>query len=709
MLPKRSFLSLLSLALGGGLVPLVHADVKTSFFTSNSHYAYELLHMPDLDQRRAFAPGIFGLPLNGGMYCVPASTMNMMIYAANHGFPEVWPGPGFYQSPSLYDAAGLNIFALGAKMGTDPATGTGGNGAFEGAKWWFDNSAPGKFTVSLDGAHGTYSPTLTTMTKAAMNGALIGFGYGRYDVTGSYDGHPLVQRVGGHAVTFSKSSRFYQLQTVWCRDPANPNDNMLLDQSTFGNRELSVRDVTFAAAASDGAVRLMSALNYDSSAASVAIIDGYMAIRPKAGYSFKDFKTIKLDVPLTLGGTPVEQVFSVDGVVLDATLDPDQIAFVVLVAGADGKPGSLQTIDLLDGSVSFVASLPGAKSLCFGRKHELYVATGTEMLALDLGDTKLVKKSLDLPFPVDAMAYDDARDELVALSIGAKRLIRFPEALGGEPKSHALPAGLPMGGHATVAIDPTSGAILFATDKSATLYRAIEGPQGFQVIETALPAVQKIDGFDVDDAGHLFVSSLGKTAEFEETALAGWQPVLGSPWNLTTSGRSFRITKSRTNFDPKTMSGPGWNQIDASLFDDVASGPFQPDCDGAAVDVEYGTGKAGSLGVPHLRAEGPAIPGAQTTLVIENVAPGAPVALFVGSQSAALPFDGGTLHVLPLLTLSLPATAGADGKLQLPLIVPADPKLCGVTVYHQAMLVDPASSGHYHTAQTNGLARTFGN
>ena len=82
-----------ALAAFSPLLPDASADVITSYWHSATNFGYEISNMPDLDQRRTPASGIIGLPGGGNMYCVPTSAMNMVLYAANHGFPEINPGP----------------------------------------------------------------------------------------------------------------------------------------------------------------------------------------------------------------------------------------------------------------------------------------------------------------------------------------------------------------------------------------------------------------------------------------------------------------------------------------------------------------------------------------------------------------------------------------------------------------------------------------
>ncbi len=122
----------------------------------------------------------------------------------------------------------------------------------------------------------------------------------------------------------------------------------------------------------------------------------------------------------------------------------------------------------------------------------------------------------------------------------------------------------------------------------------------------------------------------------------------------------------------------------------------------------YGAGKAGSAGVPQLSSlNQPVVPSADFMVTIGFGVPGALPLLFVGLQPLALPFDGGQILVNPLFNVGLPPL-DASGRLFLPVPIAENAGLCGVTFRMQAIWFDPGAAGFNHTAQTNGLAITFG-
>lgn len=131
-------------------------------------------------------------------------------------------------------------------------------------------------------------------------------------------------------------------------------------------------------------------------------------------------------------------------------------------------------------------------------------------------------------------------------------------------------------------------------------------------------------------------------------------------------------------------------------------------CPQAPLVQPYGAGKAGSAGVPQLGSlNQPAVPSTDFMVTIGFGKPGSLPLLFVGLQPMALPFDGGTILVNPLFNVGLPPLDAA-GRLFLPVPLTENAALCGVTFRMQAIWFDAGAAGFYHTAQTNGLAITFG-
>lgn len=162
--------------------------------------------------------------------------------------------------------------------------------------------------------------------------------------------------------------------------------------------------------------------------------------------------------------------------------------------------------------------------------------------------------------------------------------------------------------------------------------------------------------------------------------------------------------------------------VNGDGFSDVVAGAYQFDngqsnegrafvfygtpCAASAQVTTYGTGKAGTSGIPLLGSTLPPVPGFPLDVAISNGPASASGLLVVGFAPAAIPLDLGTLLVSPFTLI--PIVLDGQGEFALTFPSPASGALCGFTVHLQAIVVDPGAPGFYHTAQSAGLMWTFG-
>lgn len=120
---------------------------------------------------------------------------------------------------------------------------------------------------------------------------------------------------------------------------------------------------------------------------------------------------------------------------------------------------------------------------------------------------------------------------------------------------------------------------------------------------------------------------------------------------------------------------------------------------------DYGAGLPGSLGVPPLTAGADPILGSVLPLDLGNSSLGTTsAALAIGLTEAAWPTPwGGTLHLVPVITL--PMTLPAGGA-TLPIAVPAGPFLCGSVLLAQSFVVDVGAPAGI--AESSGLRLRVG-
>lgn len=694
---------------------LARGEVETAVYLNADLFAYDISQMTDLDQRREAATGILGLPGNGGMYCVPTSCVNMMMYAANHGFPFVAPGPGNYQLASTYNFSTQQLLAMGMLMNTDAEDGTDGAGFYNGTKAWLDQSAPGLFTVTSMGAQGNFGPVLSKIAKTAIHGSLVSFGYGRYKVIGAWGSIPVIDRDGGHIVTLGRASGVGGVLSAGLRDPANPDDGKLQTQSWFGNREVAIVNQVVQTGNSAATLKVLSSIDYDVNKEKNAYIDGYVAIKPKFGLTWAPDLPSKTTVISTLAvgnfvgsQAPSQQTIVTDGLVLDAIVGPDLTSIFAVVAPKDAGPNELVEIDLVETSKQKVANVPGASAIQTSRSRWVYTASNSLISRFD-PDDYVAEAAVIPPFPVTALAFDDKTSELILLGSDSKMIARWADGLSGSPTLIALPSTLTMGGRSTMTIDPTTGDLFFATEKSPSMIQVIDNGTANPTLKILdLPGIAFPDSLEVDDIGHLFAVAQERVVELAKDSQGDWKVIPGAPFENWPSNADFRVTKSRSNFDPATMAGVKFRNLDESELAGLVNGPFVPDCDNEPTNTKYGLGKPGAFGVPQLEGvEAPTL-GLASSIKLTSGRPGALPTLILGANPVSLPFDGGTILVNPQFILTLPTPIQSDGTLTLTGTLPGDPTLCGITLYHQVIYFDPAASGFYHTAQSNGLARTFG-
>jgi hypothetical protein len=561
-----------------------NADVVTADWNNNTSFAYEITHMPDFDQRRMAAGGIFGLPGNGGMYCVPTSTTNMMAYAANHGFADLGPGPNNWQNASTYNTATLNIFTMGLLMDTDAVDGTGGDGWLNGANQWLDDSdLKSQFTVQLLYHTGLLGPNLNLLAQKGIQGNLVSLAYGRYERTGTVDGTPLFKRVGGHIVTMAKAERNGQTQKLWVRDPADDPANTT--QSPFMNRLWNVENVLVYVEGSPNVQRIYSALDYEAPAIGekVRFIDGALTLKPKFGMSFTNtggIWSIVLSQPFVLHGfsqIPSQIDLAPAGAVLDGIVTGDANEAFTLQA-IPGVPPRLHRIDLITRESQALTELASADQIAFSPKPAVYVMSESKLRCVDLTTEVPGIVTIDLPLPGSAVTYDDVLNEVVVLSIEGHKVLRY-SSLEIIPCVMPIPASIPLEGFAKIAVDPTTGMHWFVSQATDTLYGWKINAAGAQVIEQAtLPGKLQPISVDFDDMGHMFVGHAEGVTEFVNGApFAGWIVVPNSSFGKAPGGAAFRVTKSLTNFDPLLHAGPAWNNIDP---EELSFGQIVLDCDG---------------------------------------------------------------------------------------------------------------------------------
>jgi len=535
----------------------------------------------------------------------------------NHGHPQLAPGANNWQAASTYDEASVNILLLGMKMGTSATSGTTGNGWIAGAKAWFQDANYDHFVVHHTCAIHGWSPTHAVITKAAIGGSLVAFAYGRYETVDEMGGFPVVERRNGHIVTLARSeaSSVTDSYDLWIRDPADAGADTV--QSTFTNRYLAVETHIVVTCTGSGTCvsRVMTALNYSPSAERTAYIDEYLTIRPMSGYGFVntgDLHFFKIFTPMLIAGSGGDEVveFSLDGAIVDAVNCPDQTCYLLLTLGGDMEP-ELRLVDPVIGESEVLFDIPGATKLVMDPNRNLYVLTTDEIAKVErVSDGYAFGDSVVLPHMAQALTYMDPPwppersvrsiqppPDLVVLSITERRVMFYPNDLSEPSAVLAVPDTVPLGGEGAVAVPPAASAdprapikVWMCSEASNDLYGVEFDESGAGDVEVIqVSGIQEPTGIDFNDAGHMFVSTIDGLVELAKDTAGRWQVVQDSAFAGYDVGRSFHPVRSRTNFDPETMTGPGFYNIDPAELEfgepvDDCPDPTDPiDSDGDGV------------------------------------------------------------------------------------------------------------------------------
>jgi hypothetical protein len=566
------------------------ADVVSSWWGSTQQYDYEVIHMPDLDQRREDAPGVVGLPGDGGMYCVPTSVVNLFAYAANHGFEQISPGPGWWQLQSRYNDAGDAIALLGALMGTSPIDGTNGSGTIAGTYTWLFVHG-NVLSSNYQYANGAYSPTINGLAWSAINGGIVAFAYGRYNVIEAGEDTVLVgSRASGHMVTLARAERSFNSMVIASRDPADDPDSDQWDfkrtQSLFGNNVYDARNVTVIHG-DPFWVRTMTALNWDPNDhdGKIRLIDGSLTIKPRYGLTFINTGGPESYFQFIFAGgwfSPPPQVQFQWGQLhapIDALLGQDDDEFLVIAEGAIGQPNVLQRYDLDTQEVTDIVPIPNASRLVLGRKRQLYILAGDRLHCVDPDVEEPELITVPLPFEINALAFDDRTDRLIGLSTLERVVINYEEHLQGEPIVQPLPPEVELSGDGSVAVSPVDGRLWMVSEENDLVYGVmfdVDGEPPLVIVNN--DQIQNPTDVSVGDDNHVLVTTDGRIIELEKISDTAWRPVQDSVYANMEVGRKFQIARSRTNFDPEVHTFPEWGNVDPDELAEI--GTYIADCAG---------------------------------------------------------------------------------------------------------------------------------
>ncbi len=524
--------------------------------------------VPDLDQRRAAAGGIPGLPNNGNMYCVPASILNWFAYFANRGLPQPsgLNGPKNWQSNAHYNLVTTHLTIMGAL--TSPWNGTTGVAGQLAAMTYASNFASSKVMVLQHWCGGPGGcPGPANICKWMKLGGFVSACYGFYESV-PFLGSTLYARVGGHCVTINKASTADS--TIKFRDPASDAANTT--QSPFLSHSVTASWVTgYFSPVLSGRYKL----NYGSG---LKFLDGWYVLLPLFALTPSNLEASSIQIirPFRINGSdlPELQNFSIPtgaGAVRAIRTHPASIerVFYTTAPTVPGAPTSrLYELDPSTGASTLLLSGNDLRHLEVNRFGEVYVCDGATLKALDVSvSPPALLGSVTLPSPPRAVAYDDATDTLALITPSAlapSSFARYARNLGPVQSSVFLPAGTSPAGALSLAF-AADGSIFLCGDGSpwfVELSQSAAPPHALTLVQrTDLPPGEHPAGLNVDDAEHVLLTSNGVLREYEPNAAGAYVPSPVSLFAGRPSAPGLCIPRSRTNHDRAIHEGPGYVNI----------------------------------------------------------------------------------------------------------------------------------------------------
>ncbi|HMN95598.1 MAG TPA: hypothetical protein PKC43_05170 [Phycisphaerales bacterium] len=537
--------------------PTASANI-TIAYTNASNYTYKVTKVPDFDQRRT------GLANNGNNHCVPTSAVNWMAYIANHGYPNLAPGQGWWQQASLYNAATTSILAMGTFMGTSGSSGTGLDGAVNGMKSWLNASPYGGLFVVIGVNDSAFSWTnFDQLAQQALLKRLVMPRVGWYNTAG----FPTINRTGGHLVSMTRALRSGTSRTLGIHDPASDDGN-LNAQGTFSREDYAAQLHNVVVG---GVPRQMTKLvNYGS-----GYIDGYRAIIPIFGLTTSpNLLSLQLHAPLAIGSNPGSTTsFPVGTTIHDMALSSDLLSTIVLTKQGQGPDttSTLTSYSLATGaSAHLYSNFSNFLGIVVGRKGPIYAISATTLRRINPLNPDSVQ-SVTPPGSPAALTYDEATDQVVLLDTNTKRLYRYAEELfvGGAPAPPTivqLPANLVFAGTPVLAVNPLTGRTWYATSGNDKIFEVVEAAGlPASVNPVLLPGVGSIQSLQFDDLGRIYICD-GSVKVFTPPVGGGGGtatplPAGASPFAGMAASKFFRVATSRHNYDPATMNVPAQQDI----------------------------------------------------------------------------------------------------------------------------------------------------
>jgi len=513
------------------------------------------------------------------MYCVPVANMNMLAYAANFGFPDLAPFPGFWQGEEKHNEMTTWINWLGLYMGSDGSSGTGTSGKIDGMNDWIETWEQ-PMCVIANFRKQNYWPTVDTAASHATNGALVQISYGRYFWEPGFQGVPVItERDGGHAVTlklaFADNGSSLGPRLIHYRNPSS-DDGDLTSNSVFSsdwptsaaNIDISWDSDGDGAWEYFGVTSLVNPPSISASDNRLRLVDSMLSLYPGGGLSYSGVEVNSVFVGGNLGfvqnQNPTHGKVSKGWDVSAVLLHPDMIGSLLVESNSTGTARLRQFTH--NGTNTLLTDLP-ANTQCatLGFGHEMFVSAGKNIYQIDLsGGPARTRRVGSAPGSIEQLVWDESNRRLFGIAAG--RAGYFDVAKGRwtdlgivqGPGSRKNPVRQLM-----IADDAIYAAMSRGEVAIATLPTASGAASGVHFKELKMAGVSDALSVDIDSQGRMYVSdSMAGLLEFEFSGSKGWNPASRPLYDgPSMRGRKFVAFKSRTNILPGELDEREWFDI----------------------------------------------------------------------------------------------------------------------------------------------------
>jgi hypothetical protein len=588
--------TVLSGALAMILCGSILGDVTSAWYNSRSNYGYHLGEMPDFDQQRN------GLPMSGGNnsapggnYCVPAACTNLLGYMASHGEPTV--GPAFADWENEVDYGDITNFIrnLGTDMNTSATDGTTGLRAYNAMVNRVVWPTWGRFVVGYEYRNALNTVTLRELSRSGIfQEAIQTVCYGRYELVGTLWGSSVIERDGGHCMTFTGGERSGGFRHMWAHDP--DNSSSWATQTTFREGDWDtpwVSNLRIASSMSAAVFTPTQGMNrlMRGGTDEFRFIDSRLIIQPVGFTSWgewdgdssaigsESYGITAQEIEYTLlGHVPFQPAailkmpFS-DDLVIERFEDgrarlwrPSEEAgqFAPVAFGDEEGP------DFVDFAISKNLGI-----LALATNGALYELPGDLETELTPDTMRVVLDGLQ---GYDRMSTDpvtgmisliDTREGFMKLADRYLEEVRTYDIRFIPSISDQCPqifGDFDHDGHPDMIVLGKD----FNGEQSVNLL-TFQGPQVTfknitdQLFDTAGDQVPQIRGLATDDIGTLLLNLDGTINAFDSLGVGQFQPNLEHGFSGRIAGKGLAISRSFTNYDPRIHNTEGWNtELDES-------------------------------------------------------------------------------------------------------------------------------------------------